>query len=675
MTGEEVQVSKGLKRFFILFILFAASGIFTNRFIQQSVKNYWLSLAGQMQQQGLNADSPRVVFSRYSLPTFGAQIDSAHWKQTTDCRELLVEATEIFIPIPFFELLISRPKAGAIKIQSLVAEHIDEPICSAGPLQDALKSESQPSSKPSVVDSKEIGEPELQPFPKEKVQSYIEKFKRMNVNLPFTRVDIHSIVLKNIFLSGKMISAQGRGAIDASDDFAIDVSLNPLVIKKDSKSLETKMHITAAADEKIMAARVDWSYHEGHLVAESQISQEGNINVQLVLRDLPLSVVNRWLGTPWTFQFLWADCSLSLTSHLNSMDSDAWQATDCRVRGPQGSVKIANASIQSLRSTNSLKVDVLIESINVDSVVKGVSELPLAGVMNKFGILSGEILFRNREIKSTINAKGPEILFSRNNKRTIQEIESLDVVTNYSNKKWSLSLQKASLREGQFEGSVVATYDKKTSEWSSDIQVASLSFAPSVQQVMLGGTLSPVRVNGAITSSKKEPLSSLKLKGGFKELKVDGFSVEDASFVMDQSVDGLRLGMGLSRMDIYRGTKFDWLFASLLDRVIATEKMSLTRVHLDSLVSPGKLIFKNFVGTGFNGKLELKGEFSADVHQGEMLWALPKRTLAWTWRQEGDQVTLFPQSQDIRDWLELNSDFIEEFKGVKILPPKENEAA
>ncbi len=61
MIGEEVQTSKGLKRFSVLFVLCALGGIFINKFIQKTVQSHWRVVNDQLIQQKVSATSPVVV--------------------------------------------------------------------------------------------------------------------------------------------------------------------------------------------------------------------------------------------------------------------------------------------------------------------------------------------------------------------------------------------------------------------------------------------------------------------------------------------------------------------------------------------------------------------------------------------------------------------------------------
>lgn len=662
MIGEEVQTSKGLKRFFVLFCIFALGGVFTNKFIQKTVQAHWMGVNEAMLKEGVVMAPPRVVFARYGLPTFGAWIDTISWQKPEDCRTLRVLAKDIFVPIPFIDILISRPRAGAISVSQLIVEHQAESSCQKGPLpiSDELKLPDVP-----------IVETASKSRHAENLQKNIDVVRKWRKKLPFSKLHIKNIELKNIFLSGKTISGHGESTAVVDDVLQAEFEFRPLVLQKEKKSIATKLEIAVLVSDDDVKGKVDWSYDEGHLLWTSELNKENILQTQFSLSNLPLSVVNRWLGTPWTFQFLWANCQLGLKAPLKNIDDEKWVASDCSVKGPQGEVEITNVDVLSLLKPTNLKVDVLFKDFKVDGVIKGVSELPLAGVFKKFGTVTGGIYFRDRETTSALNIKNAEVLFSKNNKRTLQEIENLDVSASYVQKKWNVVLSKAVLKDGQFAGAISAQYDKAAQLWQGRLNIQALAFSPQVQEIMLGGKISPLKVQGDIVVGHPAVVKKLDLRGDFSEASMEGITISDGVFFLDRNDEGVRLGMSLAQVEIPRGPNSDWFFVSLLDRALITEKIVISRLHSEAVLNSGKLFIRKISGSGLNGKVTLTGEYTSSLQEGTLEWNLPKYSYQWEWLREGGQVTLFPGSDSMREWLRINQDFSKEFQGVRILSQKE----
>lgn len=677
MIGEAVQTSKGLKRFFFVFCICALSGIFANKFIQKTIQAHWVGLNEQMQQQNISVATPRVVFARYGLPTFGAWVDTVSWRKPEDCRELRMLAKNIFVPIPFFELLISRAKAGAISVSELIVEHKADPSCHHGPLPITPSEESdwQATKDFVAVDSVPSSPSSAKRFTTERLERHIADMRKWRKKIPFSKLEIKSIVLQNINASGKMISGQGEGVVTASDVLQLDFQFRPFAIQKDKKSISTKLSLSATVADDDIRSKVDWSYDEGHLLWTSHLDKSNAIESQFLLSNLPLSVVNRWLSTPWTFQFLWANCDLKLVSSLKHFEKDQWSASNCAIKGPQGEVQVTNVSLQSLLQPTNLKVDVMFKDFKVDGVVKGSSELPLSGVFKKFGTLTGGIFFREKEMTSKLAVLGSEIVFSKNNRRTLQEVNSLAFKSSYIQKKWLLELIKVDFKDGSFEGRISAEYDKATQKWVGSLKVDELAFSKNVQDIMLGGNLSPMRLNGDVILGEGKKIEKLDLRGEFKEGSMEGVSFSEGLFFADHNDDGVRLGVSIGKMDIPRGPQTDWLFVSLLDRASITEKISLSRMHSEATILSGKLMIKKVMATALNGKLSLSGEYSSGLQEGTLDWNLPKYQYQWEWVREDGQVSLIPQSESMREWLRINKDFSKEFQGVRILSQKENKGS
>lgn len=670
MIGEAVQTSRGLKRFAVLFVICALGGIFTNKFIQKTVQSHWVGLNNQMQAQNISVAAPRIVFARYGLPTFGAWVDTVSWRKPENCRQLRVLAKDIFVPIPFVDLILARPKAGAISISSLIVEHKTDPGCERGPLPvsddepGAVEGEWQNDS------NKVSSAPKT--FTAASVKKYVDGIRKWRTKIPFTKLDIGHIQIQNVDVSGKIISAEGSGRIVTGDTLDVNFRLRPFIIRKDKKSISTKLTVAATVSDDDGQLKVDWGYDEGHLLWTAHLDKANKIQSQFALSNLPVSVANRWLGTLWTFQFLWANCTISLNSSLNTLAADKWSASACSVKGPHGTLNIENVNLASVRELSELKADVTLKDFRVDEVVKSANELPLAGVVKKFGTLSGTLQFRGKTVASNFNVRGSEVLFSKNNRRTLQEVENLNVSLQYESKKWQVQLKDVILKPGLFQGQAIAHFDKMQRKWQVSLDLDAVAFSPEVQAIMLGGTLTPLSFKGSLDVNANGKIQNMKLHGGFASAEVNGLSFVDGIFIADSPEEGVRIGLNMAKVEIPRGANTDWLFVSLLDRATLTEKIVLSRMHSESSIASGHWTLKKASATALNGKFVLNGSSTTGVQSGTLEWNLPKYQYQWEWLRESNRVTLFPGSEAMREWLRINKDFSKEFKGVRILNQREN---
>ncbi len=672
MIGEAVKTSRGLKRFAVLFVICALGGIFINKFIQKTVQAHWVGLNEQMQGYNISVAAPRIVFARYGLPTFGAWVDTVSWRKPEDCRQLRVLAKDIFVPIPFVDLLLSRPKAGAISISHLIVEHKPDPGCARGPLPVTDDGGASPSAEMQWQDNDNDIPAPPKTFTAASVQRYVGDLRKLRTKIPFSKLDIDHIQIQNVDVSGKTISAMGSGRITTGDTLNVDFHFRPFIIRKEQKSISTKLSIVASVSDEDARSQVDWGYDEGHLLWTAHLDKDKKIESKFALSNLPLSVLNRWFGTLWTFQFLWANCTLSLNSSLKTLAQDTWSASQCSVAGPRGDISISNVTIGSIRKLTGLKVDVTLKDFRLDDVIKSANELPLSGIVKKFGALSGLLQFRDKAFETKLLVRGSEVLFSRNNRRALQEIESLILDFRYVEKKWAVKLSDVVLKDGEFKGTVIANYDKQTEQWTGDLNMETLAFSPAVQQTMLSGKLSPMSLRGSLVVGKKGEIQSMNMRGGFDSAQFENIALSSGEFLADRTDEGVRIGLTLAKVDIPRGSSTDWLYVSLLDRATLTDTISLSRLHSESVISSGRWILKKVSATGLNGKFALNGQYSAGLLEGTLEWNLPKYSYQWEWLREPNQVTLYPGSESMREWLRINKDFSKEFQGVRVLNRRED---
>lgn len=673
MIGEAVQTSRGLKRFAVLFVLCALAGVFTNKLIQKTVQDHWVGLNDQMQAHNISVASPRIVFARYGLPTFGAWVDTVSWRKPENCRQLRILAKDIFIPIPFVDLLFSKPKAGAISISQVIVEHKADPGCERGPLPVSTEANSVVEAEWQDEDSDVPAPPKT--FTSASVEKYVSDIRKWRTKIPFSKLDIHSMQINDLDVSGKLISAAGSGRITTGDVLNLDFHLRPFVIRKDKKSISTKLTVAAAISDDDARLNVDWAYDEGHLLWTAHLDKNENIKSKFALSNLPVSVANRWLGTLWTFQFLWANCAISLDSSLKTLANDIWTSAECSVTGPRGEIHISNVSIASIRELSGFKADVELKNFRVDDVIKSTNELPLSGIIKRFGTLTGTAEFRGKAINSKLALRGSEVLFSKNNRRTLQEIENLGLSLQYESKKWHVELKDVALKQGKFEGAVTADYNKSRKEWNGALDLGAVAFSPEVQTIMLSGKLEPMSLKGTLSVGADGKIQNLNVRGGFDSAEVEGLSFTDGVFLANASDDGVRVGLTLAKVEIPRGAHTDWLYVSLLDRATLTEKIVLSRLHSESVITSGRWDLKKASATALNGKFMLNGHYNSGEQTGTLEWNLPKYQYQWEWSREQGRITLYPSSESMREWLRINKDFSKEFQGVRILNQRENKGS
>lgn len=668
MIGEEVQVSKGVKRFTLLFIICAVVGVFSNKLIQQAVQSSWAPIDQQMSAQSIRAAQPRIVFSRYGFPSFGAWIDTISWQRVDKCRPLKIVAKNIFVPIPFFDLFLSRPRAGAIVVENLILEQqlkqkfVGEckKTMSPSAVSDNPTPEAQNDLDKLFIDSsvKSVGR---------KIEKAVGDLRRWRTKMPFSKLSINSIEVKDYVVDGKTLSAQGEGYVVAGEDAQVSVEFDSVTIQKEKYSIKTKLSGDLLLQEETLRASLDWSYDEGHLLWSATVDPKNNMVSKIEMNNAPLSVVNRWLNTPWSFQFLWANCELHLKGSLDKIDKESWTATACSIKGPKGVVKVLEGRLLSLQAPKDLKFDVEFENFQIDGVVKGIHELPMAGVFKTFGVLNGKLFFRDKNLKADLKINSSQILFSKNNKRKLQEVEQLELAIDYASKKWDVALSKMNLTRGVFEGSLAVQYDKQQQVWSGYVDVQQIAFSPEVQRLMWGGEVSPVSLKGFVNFKGKKSLQKLALTGRFERAHVRGIDLNAGEFVIDQAPEeGLRMSIGLGKAELSRGTASDWIFASLLGRSQNLEKIEVVRVFAEVRLTPGQFVIRKSFGSTLNGKINLVGLYTPLLQTGTLSWSLPKEQYDWEWQRDQGIVELFPLRPEMGEWLASNSNFVNEFKEVKI---------
>jgi hypothetical protein len=660
--NRSVNVSQGLKKFFFYLFLSGCLGLFGNQYIQKKLQQFWGPIALQLRDSGVELTSPRMVFSRHGFPVLGARIDKVRYEKSEKCFNGAVTIENVFVPFSVFQLLSQKLSIGEVEVENLRFQFTE----SAGCFQKGSIAEEQDLAQVAQkVVEKTIERTNTPEWFSLLDRWFLEGDKILAKN-PVSSLAIRALSLDARTLEGKALTAQGNAYVNFKKGVSADVHLNSLVLQKAERSLSTDFVAEIHANDESIQVVGDWAFHGGHFSTELGYNKNQNFKMSLISRDLPVGVVNRWLGTPWSFQFLWFNCQLQLEGNKADWEQTPWLVKSCRMDGPSGDITLADETLTSLKTPK--KVSFKITKLDLDKIIHGRETLPLTGIFKSFGQLEGRVDLFDKKWQARLNLLNSQAVFSSENIRKLQTIDEIDFSGGYDAGIYSLKVLSANIRNGEFEGSVSVDYDVHSKVGQGQVAVQKLSFDDSIEELMFAGHLSPLEATGKFTVNDKVKIEEASLLLNLTEFK--GANIDVSAIKVDARWSGNSLATQLSASQIKilkKGTG-RWIIGSLLNRAdaIGTDSLMLTQAQARGIVSsPLQIKMTSFTAhTQLKSgplRLEAAGVYDDESMEGTWRWLeKEKPVFYWKWRGNTKQILLIPQSVPMKDWLRENSDFLQE---------------
>ncbi|MBY0383780.1 hypothetical protein K2X05_01365 [bacterium] len=657
--NNTVEFARSFRKFFIFVLFCAFAGNIIGRSVQKILDDKWQLFSRSLYEKKIQISRPLVLFSRAGLPTLGALVESLSYKTEANCFEYEVTAEQLFLPLNLFKIVLGDFEFGTLQVEKTRIEFKESLVC----LSEREKHKEQPPTKTSDGFEDVLNQ----------VNVHLEPTWFDQLSLWFSthhpridRMPIKHFLLKQIEILGenhkeKKLNALGRLSVDLDEVLRADVEFEKLVLGKTTRSVATKFQAEISASSEQIQFFGDWTYDEGHLKAEVSYAKSTDIQFRLKSENFPLSVLNRWFDTQWTFQFIWFNCELSLNSSKENWALAPWKTENCHVSSPYGQIQLTSQSLPSLEKLEPIEVKVT--NLQLDEIFKGKQLLPASNILKDFGVLNGSLKTNQGRIESQWQLVNSSVIFSKRNKRLLQSLESVDGTFRYSEGTSLINFLDVKIKEGLFKGKMELSYNKRNQSLRLSTQIDQLAFNPEIQKLMTAGELSPISIYGEMESST----DFSKYDGKF-QLKVDqyvgpSFKALDVSVLLGW-IDGTpQMALTASRLQLEKSEETRWFFASLLE-----ESLGRSQIQLQQIYSKGHLqLKKQFVvekSTGFVpslGRFSLSGKMNWLEGQGKAQWQLNKgHFLDWEWSYRPQDSTWIPQKKEMYEWLTSHEEFMEE---------------
>lgn len=668
-----VDPKASLRRFAFYTIVVVALVVVAQLLINKALENHWSSVQARLEQEQVMVSRPHFLLRRFGLPWPGVQFDTASFIKRKNCTSYQIQLKDLYVPLPWKALVLPKEVKFRVFVSQLKAK-----IEKANHFCENLKAKKKVAEEPTSIEKRAIEI--LRKDSKEIKGQLSEQMAQIQAikDLPVEQLIVSELLVDWKPKGDRVFKGKGRVDLKWSDESLLYTVVFPdLAFNKQERSLSARLDVRGEANKDQIQGDAVLKLDEGRLDIKGLVRRQGESLIELTSKQMPLSAVNRWANTSWNFQYLWLNCSLKNQFKGLDWSSSNWKVDGCRIESPKGKISLTNQQLSSLRRPESLGFS--LENIDLDHVIKNKNSLPLAGNLEKLGLLNGELEMEDGEWQGQLRLKGGEILFSNKNRLQVQPIDALVIEGGYKKGLYRLSLGQLILDQTELPGYAELTYNSRKQQGQGKLAFEAVPFSKNVQELMVTGQLSPVFVRGQLSLGKAFALASWRGQMGFADYASEFLAAKEARLNTSWTKEtGFTIDASLKEMTLepVESSPLRWVFASLLQP--ATDKLILTDLKGQAMLKKRTLSWETLTGKLFetNWSFKSQGSYQAKK-QGEQYirqalmnveWEQPKTSKKYSWEYGWSDIQagyLKSLSQQLDRWIaevpqvSQNYDFIQ----------------
>lgn len=665
---QNVDMSRGFRRFLFYLLISAAFGLFAKSTIQKVLLQYWSELLPEAQKYGFTVSVPELMLSRSGLPVVGAQINEIKtkkpWKFQGHCFDVDIQMNHVFLPLSLTQLASQKIELGELKVAQLELLLNEDGDCGSSNTISGTFDENQSQDNAAAAAESISAELPLWFSSAEQWFNHEEVYKN---KLPIKKVQIQKIVIQAKYLNGKVFNAEGEASFSIQDYVRGDIRFYNMELKKGNQRLTSNLKALFESKEKSVTINANLGFDEGHLALDFTVNGQGVADVHLSSKQFPIGVANKWMETPWSFQFLWLNCDLSIRSNKQDWPSTDWSVQQCLVDGPHGVIKLQNQMVNSISHPNDLKFS--IENLDMNHVIKGANELPLSGIFKGLGIWSANINFRNsRQWSSQFQIRNTEIVFSRNNRRLLQVVESIEGDAGLLDHVSKYFIRKVKIKDGEFKGLLAYEYNHQLRQKRGSAFLEKFSLSAPVQQLMFDGQVSSINLSSEFAASvgRLDYLTASLRVGQYISPGVEAKQGLLHAELSDDRFLNFKVQVESAKF-APQGHIFDWVGASLLGEVKAP--LVLKQIHgaVSFDVEQKFTQWTSVAGSYGNWHFSTSGSFTSDRQwSGQWEWVSGAKKLPWNYATVDGQEKWVPLENSMSEWIQKTPEYLKAYPFVSL---------
>ena len=488
-----VETHAGWRAFFLGLLLAAIFGFGFRLVFSPARLKTWVTTALDRQKSAtahpfavsIGDVSLRLADASGLWPQLAVVLRDVKIAPSPECHpEASVFIGELRLPFRVIDLLQGRAAVGIIGAKDLVID-LDglRAKCASPNANVNVQTSTSTSTSTSNVS------PWWSPQAFDSVHSFIEGVEFSRATLQFERKT------KEVYLDSVSASLNGNQEVVLRTDVRIPPQVS---YGEQLPALKIEGRSTSTKADLVVQARVS----EGSMTTVATLTPGAHEQVQLTaalsVKSLPLSVLSPLLkksglaNAKFQPKFLWLDCEARVQGPFQRLlQKSPLKIQDCRISGDGTDLQISEAT--RLPTGVWQPFNVKVQSLSLAKLFETAGVKGSEGVANDFGELLGSVHVESDHVADFKGQlRNVQLLFSNRKVRAPQIVRSADLEIKIGTEKVGARLGHVDLLNGSFEGEASLELNRALSTGSLQADISKLVFDPTVQLVLVEGSLGPI---------------------------------------------------------------------------------------------------------------------------------------------------------------------------------------
>lgn len=483
-SNQEVS-SKGFAWFVVGLVLATFFGgairtILTSDRVHQRIIS---ELRNRYPQHQFQIEKTEVLLSRGLWPGLGLRLKNLTFRQDV-CGKLSfnLEVPQAVLPVNIFSLFKGKVRLGRIELSD-GRIHFNYRPCPDEQEASKANGRTAPPRKPM------ISAPSLD---WERASRNLDGLELHNFSLTYERNVTWKILVHSM-------------SVDVDDDLS---AKGLLEIQKSlpTGTLSHFVDLDASGDNRVLEWGVRSEFKEGTFKLKGSLDLNSQLmELQVKARQLPMKDIASELhqmgfaSKDVRLRAAWLSCELDWNGLFSKPLDMPLTVRECKIEGSYGRVELDEAEVALNRNPIEMKkaATLKVAKLQMQPILEVLGREVLPKVFAKSGVWSGDIQYLNPHAwKVDGHLEGLEVVFSNRSVRGKQIIDSMQTLLKTADNRIEGKLSDIRVRGGEFAGHIDFKLHEDWRNGEFKAQVERLRFSPSIQNLMLGGTVGTLKLDG-----------------------------------------------------------------------------------------------------------------------------------------------------------------------------------
>ncbi|HMN69010.1 MAG TPA: hypothetical protein PKC28_10770, partial [Bdellovibrionales bacterium] len=448
-------------------------------------------LKSRFPKQEFQIGRTEVLLAQGLWPGLGLRLRDVRFRQET-CDKLSFDLVvpQVDLPVDMLSLRKGRLRLGRVELTG-GRLHFDYKPCPQAPPTTATATAPEPVPGPSDPATPRKPWLAAETLDWRKAGQSADALELRDFTVTFEPQETWKLLVRRMSLDlDDELSAQGVLEVQKSLPFG---------------TLSHLVEVDAHGADQILQWGVRADYKEGGVQLRGSADLHSGAGVmQVTVRQLPLKdlmselhqigVVDREMALKTT----WLSCGLKWEGQIHRPKDMPISVRTCRIEGGYGRADLDAADFWP-GQTEWLKVPARLkgERLQVQPVLEALGRKVLPAVMPKLGVWTGEISYGGLNAWSLDGElEGAEVTFSNRSIRGKQVLEKMHTVLSRAGERIEGKVDALVLQGGEFQGNIGFALTEDWRNGNFAVEIHKLRVHPSIQNLLVGGTIGNVQVDG-----------------------------------------------------------------------------------------------------------------------------------------------------------------------------------